>query len=189
MDKQLTPKKLLTGLVPVYGAPNLELVLGTTAASNPTFWFYVPYPGPLPGEFALQNQAGQIVYQTPVFISGTPGVVSFSLPPMVSPLEVGKRYHWYFNIYCQPQQPPIFVDGWIRRVELNPALTRQLENTTPKERVTLLAAQGIWYEALTTAAELGRTDPSQTDWTALLKAAGLGDLASEPKVECCKLGS
>lgn len=190
MDKQLTPKrKLLTALVPVYGPPNSELVLGATTASHPTFWFYVPYTAPLPGEFALQNEAGQIIYQTSVSVSATPGVVSVSLPSTASPLEVGKRYHWYFNIYCQPQQPPVFVDGWIRRVELNPVLTSQLEKATPKERIALFASKGIWYEALTGAAELSRTDPSRTDWAALLQAAGLGNLASEPTIECCKLGS
>ena len=186
IDKQISGSKgkRLTALVPVYGSPDLELVLGLTIAAHPTFWFYIPYSH-TPGEFVLQDEADRTVYQTPVSLSGTPGVVSLSLPSTASPLEIGKRYHWYFNIYCNPQQPPVFVDGWIKRDSLNAALKNQLEKATPKQRVALYAANGIWYEALTASAELRRTDPNRADWAAMLRTIGLDDIASEPMLECC----
>ena len=189
--KQLSAskEKLLTALVPVYRPKGSGLVLGLTTAPNPTFWFYVPYLPTLAAEFVLQDAAGQTVYQTPVTLSGPPGVVSLSLPSTASPLEIGKRYHWYFNIYCQPQQPPVFVDGWIKRDSLNPALKSQLHKATPTQRVALFAAKGIWYDALTASAELRRTDPKHTDWAALLQTVGLDNIASEPMVKCCQLAS
>ncbi len=52
--------------------------------------------------------------------------------------------------------------------------------------MALYAINGIWYEALTAAAELRRTDPNDTNWTALLQAVGLDNFAKEPMVECCK---
>ena len=180
-------EKLLTALVPVYKSTDAGLVLGLTTTSHPTFWFYVPYVTTVSAEFVLQNEAGQTVYQSPVSLSGTPGVVSLSLPSTASPLEIGKRYHWYFNVYCNPQQPPVFVDGWIKRTELNPALKSQLEKATPKQRVALYATHGIWHEALTASAELRHLDPKRTDWVAMLEAVGLSDIASEPIVECCHL--
>ena len=185
MKKQLTgsKEKLLTALVPVYGPTDSGLVLGLTTAFHPTFWFYVPYSPTLDAEFVLQDAAQQTVYHQPVSLSGTPGVVSLSLPSTASPLEIGKRYHWYFNIYCQPQQPPVFVDGWIKRDSLNPALKSQLHKATPKQRVALFAAKGIWYEALTASAELRRTDPKRTDWAALLRTVGLDAIAKEPIIE------
>lgn len=185
--KQLTgsKEKRLTALVPVYGSLDSELVLGLTIASHPTFWFYVPYSRILSAEFVLQDEAERTVYQTPVSVSGTPGVVSLSLPSTASPLEIGKRYHWYFNIYCNPQQPPVFVDGWIKRASLNPALRNQLEKATLLQRVALYATNGIWYEALTASAELRRTDPKRTDWAAMLRNVGLDDIAREPMLECC----
>lgn len=181
--------KQLTALVPVYGSPDSEIVLGLTTAERPTFWFYVPYLPKVSAEFVLQDDAEQTVYQTPISLSGTPGIVSLSLPATSPLLETGKLYHWYFNIYCQPQQPPIFVDGWIKREFLSFALKSQLEQATSRQRIALFAAQGIWYDALTASATLQYVNPKPTDWAVLLKAVGLENLASEPMVKCCQPGS
>ncbi|MBH8572234.1 DUF928 domain-containing protein [Nostocaceae cyanobacterium CENA369] len=178
-------QKRLTALVPVYPLPNAELVLGLTTTSHPTFWFYVPDVRKANAEFVLQNEVGQTVYQSPVSLSGIPGVINLSLPSTASSLEIGKRYHWYFNIYCNSQQPPIFVDGWIKRVELNAVVKSQLAKATPKQRLAIYASHGIWYESVTTSAELRRLDPKRTDWTNLLQSVGLNDIASEPIVNCC----
>ncbi|OUL25469.1 hypothetical protein BV372_27745 [Nostoc sp. T09] len=188
MQKQpaISQEKFLTALVPVYQPPNAELVFGLTTISHPTFWFYVPYKTTSAAEFVLQNQAGQTVYQNPVSLSGTPGIVSVSLPSTASSLKIGDRYHWYFNIYCNPQQPPVFVDGWIKRIEPNTALKSQLEKATPKQRVALYATHGIWYELVTASAELRRLEPKRNDWAKILQSVGLNDIASEPIVDCCR---
>jgi hypothetical protein len=96
-----------------------------TTSELPTFWFYVPYSAALPGEFVLQEEADRTVNQTSLTLSGTPGVVSLSLPPTAEPLEIDKRYHWYFTVNCD-SETIAFVHGWIQRTELNPALTIQL---------------------------------------------------------------
>ncbi|MBD2559426.1 DUF928 domain-containing protein [Nostoc foliaceum] len=179
-------EKLLTALVPVYPFSNAELVLGLTTSSHPTFWFYVPDVTAVSTEFVLQNEAGQTLYHRTVSLSGTPGVISLSLPSTASSLEIGKRYHWYFNIYCNLQQPPIFVNGWIKRVEPNAGLKNQLEKATPKQRVALYATNGIWYESLTASAELRSIDPKGTAWATMLQAVGLNDIVSEPIVACCQ---
>lgn len=181
-----TELKRLTALAPVYSSKDSELVLGLTTASHPTFWFYIPDLPEVSAEFVLQNSAGQIVYQTPISLSGTPGVVSLSLPSTVSPLEIDRLYHWYFNIYCQPQQPPIFVEGWIRRDSVPLMLKSNLDKALPEKRVALFAAHGIWYDALTTAAAVRRTDQKSNDWAALLQAIDLADIAQEPIVKCCQ---
>lgn len=182
-DESLAPssEKQLTALMPVYSGS--ELVFGVTTAEHPTLGFYVPYPRPATGKFVLQDQEGNPVYKTDVTLPEKPGVVSLSLPPTAPPLEPGKLYHWYFKVYCQPQQPPFYVDGWIRRDSLNSALERQLEQATPQQRVALYAANGIWHEALTTAAELRRTDPNASEWATLLRDVGLDAIATEPIIE------
>ncbi|MBD2530848.1 DUF928 domain-containing protein [Nostoc flagelliforme FACHB-838] len=183
----ISQEKQLTALVPVYQFPNAELVFGLTTNSHPTFWFYIPYDvATVSAEFVLQNEAGQIIYQSPVPLSGKPGVVSFSLPSTASSLEIGKRYHWYFNTFCNLEQPPIFVNGWVKRVEPNPLLKSQLETATLKQRVVLYATNGIWYDSLTASAELRRLDPRLTDWATMLQAVGLNNIASEPIIDCCQ---
>ena len=142
------------------------------------------YPNP-----AVIEHLRQLVYQIDVTLPQTPGVVSLSLPRAVAPLLIGKRYHWFLKIYCKAQEPPAFVEGWIQRNSLNPVLKSQLEKATPRERVALYAANGIWFEALSTAGYLHRRDPKDTSWAVLLRAVGLNDLANEPIVECCTLKS
>ena len=176
-------QKRLTALVPVYS--NSELVLGATLAERPTFWFYIPYKRSFPAKFVLKDKDGKLVYQTDVTLPETPGVVSLSLPRAVAPLLIGKRYHWFLKISCKAQQPPAFVEGWIQRNSLDPILKSQLEKATPRDRVALYAAKGIWFEALSTAGILRRHDPQDTSWAALLQAVGLNDLATESIIECC----
>ncbi|MBW4492461.1 MAG: DUF928 domain-containing protein [Oscillatoria princeps RMCB-10] len=172
--------KVLTALVPVSDS---GLVWGLTTAELPTFWFYVPYAAALPGEFVLQDEADRTVYQTSLTLSGTPGVVSVSLPATATPLEIGKRYHWYFIVNCD-SEPIAFVHGWIQRSELNPALTVELEKSTPAQRVALYAGSGFWYDALTAAADIRRTGSQDTSyWAALLRDIRLDDIAAQPVLD------
>ncbi|MEA5505029.1 DUF928 domain-containing protein [Halotia wernerae UHCC 0503] len=180
--------KQLTALVPVYSKS--ELVFATAIAEHPSFWFYVPYSSSLAyGEFVLEDEAqNQSIYKTS--LPSTPGVVSLGLPAKAAPLEIGQRYRWYFNIYCQKDNQIIAnVEGYVKREQLNPTLKTQLAKATPSQRVTLYAAHGIWYDALSTAEQLRRTNPQDTSWTALLQAVGLNNFATEPKLECCNLES
>ncbi|MCC5663632.1 DUF928 domain-containing protein [Nostoc sp. CHAB 5784] len=187
INKPLTSsQKRLTALVPVYS--NSELVFGTTIAEYPSFLFYVPYSSDFAsGEFVLEDEAqNQTTYKTS--LTGTPGVVNLRLPSKTTSLEIGKQYRWYLNIYCQKDNQIIAnVEGYVKREQLKPALKTQLEKATPRQQVNLYAANGIWYEALSVASELRRTNLQDTSWTALLQAVGLNDFATEPKVECCNL--
>jgi hypothetical protein len=106
----------------------------------------------------------------------------------VAPLEIGKRYRWYFSVLNPKKQNEVLdgVDGWVQRESLNLTVQSQLEKATLPQRVALYAANGMWYEALTAASELRRTDANSNDWSALLQAVGLDDVVSEPILECCK---
>lgn len=183
-DRQIdaSSEKHLKALVP-------ESVGGFTTAERPTFWFYVPYQPPMTGEFVLRDRDGNLVYKTMVTLPAKPGAIALSLPTSVAPLTLDKLYSWYFKIRCQPNKPNSegslfsYVEGWIQRTSLNPALSSQLQNATPQQKVTLYARNGIWYEALTIAAELYRNNPKDTNWTELLEDVGLGEIASEAIVE------
>ncbi|MEH2119101.1 DUF928 domain-containing protein [Nostoc sp.] len=189
MNKPLTSsQKRLTALVPVYSNP--ELVFGTTIAEYPSFLFYVPYSSDFAyGEFVLEDEAqNQTIYKTS--LTGTPGVVNLRLPSKAAPMEIGKQYRWYFNIYCQKDNQIIAnVEGYVKREQLNPTLKTQLEKATPSQRITLYGSNGIWYDALSVANELRHTNSQNPSWRALLQAVGLNDFATEPKVECCNLES
>lgn len=182
----------LTALVPLVQYsdrsqdPNYQVVLGKTAASRPSFWFYVPYTlnSQHPVEFLLQDEAGKDIYQTTLKSSvSEPGVVGFQLPATVPALEVGKRYQWFFSVYCT-EEAPIMVTGWVERVELNPSLAAKLQQATPREQVALYQKANLWHEAITTLAQLRRQKPDdgslKTEWLNLLQSIDLKAIAPEP---------
>ncbi len=155
--------------------------LGKTVAERPTFWFYVPYSAQAApaGEFVLQEEDGNEVYRTAFTLPATPGFVSFSTPLAIEPLKVNQLYRWYFKLYCEEQisSTPVFVEGWVQRVERTPALERQLQAAKSREDV-VYAANGIWYDALNYLAQLRLNNPSNSiladGWTNLLSAKGVG---------------
>jgi hypothetical protein len=182
----LTQETLRAGQnsTPVMSSP--KTVLGLTVTEHPTFWFYVPYPltSTRSAEFVLQDDKGKDIYQSSLIESGTtPGVVGFKLPSTVPPLEVSKRYHWYFLIHCNSEET-VVVDGWVERVALKPLLKSQLAQATPQERVTLYAQAGLWHEALTALAKLRSKNPDDAkliaEWDKLLESIDLKAIAQEP---------
>jgi Domain of Unknown Function (DUF928) len=183
-DASAAASKPLLALVPVQKtAQNTAastVVFGKTAAAYPTFWFYVPQRSSLMLTFVLQDQDGKALYQADVAVPKTAGILSLTLPETAIPLEIGKRYHWFFKLYCRSISPPdSFVDGWIQREALTSDLTQKLKTATLLQQVRLYAANGFWFDALTTAAELRRTHTSDAAWAELLKAIGLESAASE----------
>lgn len=165
-------------------------VWGLTTKSHPTFLFYVPYTQALAqtGEFVLQDAEDNDVYRTTINLPQSPSIVSLSLESMTAPLKVGKMYHWYFKVRCQVRSMsgPIFVEGWVQRVELKPHIERQIALATPYERIALYAKNGVWYDTVADLAamrSLQATDMAlEADWQKLLQSVGLGNVQSESVV-------
>lgn len=176
----------LTALVP---GDRSKSFLALTALEYPTFWFYVPASsGDRPVEFVLQDEQDNYIYKTTFATSGTPaGIISIPLPPTARPLEIGKQYHWTLSI--QERSNSVFVQGFVQRVALNSTLMSQLKVATPKERIALYAANGIWQDTLTLLAELRRSHPQDytlaPEWVNLLRSVGLDNIATKPVVQCC----
>jgi len=195
----------LTALVPITkilgdqsgsGMLPSEFVWGLTVIEHPTFWFYVPYlPTALSSvEFVLQDEKDNDVYRTPVTLAEIAGIVSVRLPPTSAPLLIGKIYHWFFKIKiaCASKKQfnvKDYVEGWVQRVTLSNTFKRQLKVSTPQQRIDLYAKNGIWYDALTTLAELRLVAPEDTilkaNWNNLLQSADLAYIASQPILPYC----
>ncbi len=175
----------LTALAPIYKSTDSELVWGLTSIEDPTFLFYVPYLSPATGKIVVYDSENNSVYNAEFTLTGKAGIVSISIPEKT--LKMSQRYSWYFKIYCDPGQPPAFVNGWIDiRDSLNANVKQELERATPRDRVTLLANHGMWYDAIATAAQIRRTDPNYTDWNILLQEVGLSPITSGSIIECCQ---
>ncbi|QDL06566.1 hypothetical protein DP113_00375 [Brasilonema octagenarum UFV-E1] len=191
----------LTALVPLIEQPTSVMnVWGQTTAERPTFWFYTPYAkgSAYPADFVLLDAESNLVYRQDITLPTEPGVMSVSLPTSVSPLTTDKQYRWFLNVYCdsplggsltehrQKQQSPIYVEGVIQRVNLKAAIVQQINQAQPRQQVAIYASNGIWYEALTTVAQLRQKNPQdvtlEQEWQDLLSSIGLSDFASKPLI-------
>lgn len=184
----------LTALVPFIvteAKKNITNVWGLTVDERPTFWFYYPYAKGCVSqiEFKLQDNEENDMYHSAIALPEKPGVIAVPLPGTAPALAVGKNYRWFFKIYYRSvlPEPPQFVEGTIQRVNPNPTLSNQLKTATPQQQVALYAANGIWFNTLTTLAELRLKSPQDTkladDWKSLLQSVGLGDVAAAPLIK------
>ena len=191
-------KEYLTALVPAMPSsqqqsPNTletpESVRGLTFSSTPTFWFYVPYTAPLAAEFVLLDEKGTEYKQT-VSLPAKPGVIS--VLPTAKPLEVEKSYRWIFSVLCDPKSPSAnaVVKGWVQRVAIPAHLmpqTSTIETATLHDRAALLAANGIWFDAVTLLGNARFNQPLDAaianDWENLLSSVGLENVAKAPLVQ------
>ncbi len=183
-----TPARL-TALMP-------ETNLGLTTQERPRFFWFVPATSAESIEFALYSADANKenytqVYLTRLAIPSTPGIASLALPHSLPPLSVGQDYYWSVSILCDPDQPsgdPV-VDGWVRRIAPSATLASELAQAGPQAQVSLYARNGIWFDTLTTLADLRCARPSDpglsAGWRQLLNSVRLQTIADQPLVQSC----
>lgn len=185
----------LTALLP-------QTNLGLTTSPYPRFFWFLPKNNATQVEFTLHEGTEEtpnrtLIYKTTFAASGTPGIASLTLPSDagIPPLQVGKDYHWSVTLICNPEQPQssLNVDGWVQRVAVEPGLQNQLARATPRDRVSLYAQNGLWFDTLTTLAELSCARPNNPEvtksWATVLKSVKLDAIAGQPLLQSCGGGS
>ncbi|MGB3401090.1 MAG: DUF928 domain-containing protein [Microcoleaceae cyanobacterium] len=177
--------KPLTALIPAS-------TLGRTATDELTFFYYLPFALEAAAvEFELTDEEDQTLYDQSFMLSNTePGIVqlNFSRADNLPKLGVDKNYRWYLTIKCNVDDPSsnLVLHGWVQRVKLTSAQKILLSRATPEERLQFYADKGLWYETLAALAQLRSSNPSsrqlKTEWSSLLNAVGLDNLANQPIV-------
>ena len=175
----------IIALVPLNDSTEPASVFSKSSAASPEILVYVPYQQPYQGKFVVQNSVGELLYDGSVEMPTSSGIISLSFPDTIPPLAPEEPYHWFFIVYepCQSPGPPAFVEGWLQRDSLPPAATAQLAQMSPGEQINFYAANGLWHDALTTAAALRQSDANAPHWADLLQAVGLENLISESIVD------
>lgn len=175
--------KPLTALMP-------QNLAGLTYSGNPTFYWYVPKSTAKTAKFLLlNNDDSDVIYETTLTLPNKSGIVGFSLPPTASVLEVGKQYHWYLVVGCNQldQGANPAVEGWVERIAPEASISSQLQKVDTQGQAQIYADNGIWHEAVTTLANLRRTNPTDANaiagWNELLKSVNLAAIAAEPLFE------
>ena len=158
---------------------------GLTTLEYPVFWFYVPF-GSSPATFRLLDEQKKSVLKQPLVVRlpAQKGLVRLTLPSTEKPLDVGKRYQWFFNTTCTNDQgasTTITVKGWIKRVPPSPALVAQLKATSPQDSYAAYVEHNIWYETVSQLAAYRDVHPQE--WAELLSMFELKQLAQTPITE------
>ncbi|MEQ8996943.1 MAG: DUF928 domain-containing protein [Coleofasciculus sp. B1-GNL1-01] len=157
--------------------------LGTTVSAYPTLWFYLPLDHSetiTKARFVLFDENQRLVLDQTMALPDAPGIVSVKLPETEPPLEVGKRYNWFFQVLCDEQERSRnpWVSGWVERVEASSELVRQLETLPESEQYRAYLDHGISQEALTQLA--WHRSVHAEPWMSLLgyfKLEGVADAA------------
>ncbi len=163
---------------------------GFTLSEYPSFFVHVP---PIPGalvEFTLSTDRNDLVYQTMFRLSDRHGTIRIapSADANVAPLELDRNYRWQFSLMLDPEDPSQDrqVGGWIRRVQPTDEFSKDLEKSTPQQRVNLYAEAGVWYDTVAAVAELRRSDPDNPtltqEWQELLDSVGLSKVGQKPLI-------
>ena len=169
-----------------------------TASNKPQLFFYIPETSQSNLiEFVVRNQQDELVYETFLETSDRSGIITIELPESISQelLKTNEDYHWYLSMICdrQKRSHDIVVEGWLRRVEINPAIIPKLHNASPVEQARLYQQQGIWHDALSVLAQERKTPnyqaPAQAKWNELLNSIGLEELANQPLIETNEFSS
>lgn len=165
--------------------------MGRTVSGLPTFFYYVPIALDKTVQFELADENDKTIYKKSFqMVTSRAGIVSVSLGEDANTpaLEVGKNYHWYFTIKCNPKnsKDDVLVSGWINRTPIAPTLKTELEQSDDRDRLRILNQQGLWYEYLATLAKLRLSSPGDDSlalkWSEVLSAVELGNIAREPLI-------
>ncbi len=188
-EKDITPLIAIMPEVTVKTATKDKIYIwGETTSAYPTFWFYVDYPIDSQVEFILQDESENEVYKTNFSLDKTSGLISLILPKNKVNLEIGQSYHWYLYIMCNVQNSPDdFVEGWVKRVELDSNINDQLELAQPLERISIYAENGLWFDTLSIIESLREKEIKDNIisavWTDLLQQIGLEKITQESVVK------
>ncbi len=174
--------------------------LGLTTAAYPQFFWYTPDNTAQTMLFSLYKvdeklRPQTLVYQTNFKPSSKAAIANLTLPnnDQVKPLTINQTYQWSVSIVCDIQDPSprsvISVHGWVQRVAINKSVANKLKRLSLRERLSVYAEQGLWFDLLSTVAELRACNPSDTKisniWTSLLQQIELGYLAKQPLGQQC----
>lgn len=151
---------------------------GTTTATNPTLWFYIPYSD----SDVTFVQLSIVDYReielfrfTDIQLGEMPRIIGISLPEDTIALEANTQYRWYFTLSCQP---PDLLDSE-DPIQLNGFILPTIQTNSPGDLV--------WYDNLNAITSQYQANPddanAQSAWIELLESIGLSHLADVPLFE------
>lgn len=161
---------------------------GLTTLEHPTFLMYVPPSSAQTAFFSIKNAKGQTHYRQLLSVPSQGGILRLTLPKTIAPLAMNQSYEWGIALMCgsrlRPDSP--FASGWIQRIQLANRINANLKKQSAIEQAATYGASGIWYDMISTIADLKQQKPQDPailkTWKQILDDAGLTKITSETLV-------
>ncbi|MEM7725827.1 MAG: DUF928 domain-containing protein [Cyanobacteria bacterium P01_A01_bin.45] len=175
--------------------------LGLTMLKYPNLIVYIPSVKAQNAELSIFNAQMEGVYQTNLSISKYQGFVTLPLLNRINRtsnttslqtetrtivLEKNKPYYWTLALICNESDrtEDVVVGGWIEYAKPSQDLQQQLNMVNGIRKVSLLAKNGYWYDALSELLEMRRKNPNDQNlaqiWQQLFKSVGLEKISKKP---------
>jgi len=170
--RNISENLVVRALVPRYDEA------GVTYRDQPTFYWHISADTRHSVNFTLIDpEAIDPILDTQLEGPFETGIHAIDLRRYSAKLDVGKQYLWHVAVVADPARRSfdIIARGAVRRLNPEPGLESALRRAQQSERVSLLARQGIWYDALEAASAEGDFASMLRD--ALLEQAGLESIA------------
>ncbi|HEY9612145.1 DUF928 domain-containing protein [Allocoleopsis sp.] len=161
---------------------------GQTLSGHPTFFWYVSEIPEESVEFSLVESG----VAQPIFIEQLQlekaGIIRMEMPKNLPELVPGKEYRWSVSLVSNAarRSNDTFAQSWIKRVAETPALKQQLaEAKSDRDRASIYAEAGAWYDALNVLLNAQSTNPTNGSireaFLSLLDQAGLTEVAAQER--------
>jgi Domain of Unknown Function (DUF928) len=158
--------------------------LALTVSERPTLYWYLSRPTTARIELVVVDPRDARPVVEAVVAGERAGIQSFSLAERGVRLAPGVAYEWSVAVVADPAQRSrdVVAGGAVQRIEPSAALQSRLAGAGQNGRAGVLAAEGIWYDALAALSEPLAARPGDADLrerrAAVLEQAGLPDVAA-----------
>jgi hypothetical protein len=158
-----------------------------TVSERPTFYISLPRTSGTAIFTLYQHSPAETkkVYRFSFPVKTSGGIVSIPLPSASPTLQNDRTYEWRLSVSNET------AHGFVRRVQLKSNLLQKLSNAKPLEKLSIYAAEGIWYDSVEILAELVNSQPSDrkmlTEWSVFLKSANIApEIINQNFATCCR---
>jgi hypothetical protein len=158
--------------------------LALTVSERPTLYWYLSRPTAARIELVVVDPRDARPVVEAVVPGDRAGIQPFSLGERGVRLEPGVAYEWSVAVVADPAQRSrdVVAGGAVQRIDPSPALQKRLAGAGEGGRAAVLAAEGIWYDALAALSEPLAARPADAALrerrAAVLEQAGLPDVAA-----------
>jgi hypothetical protein len=154
--------------------------LALTVSERPTLYWYLSAPTTARIEVVVVDPRDARPVVEAVVAGERAGIQAFGLAERGARLEPGVAYEWSVAVVVDPAQRSrdVVAGGAVQRIEPSAALQSRLAAAGAGNRAAVLAAEGIWYDALAALSEPPGDARARARRAAVLEQAGLPEVAA-----------